>query len=247
MKIFTDASLNDAKKTAAFSCIVVSDDNQLIEQYGFAFYTKSVHFSELFAVRQAIQIALKKNLPEVNIYSDSAAVLDKLEDYVRCLSKTETALSHHDRKFLSRLDSERVPLQKRTLDEIIDMFEKNKDVKFNLIHVHGHQRCKKDMETEADYNAYWNDMADKLAEEVRQMGETANGDEEKLKTLNDGTEHPVKLVGNEPILLPNVNIISLAGLKQPQIDKKKESRVVRVAHQARRAQGGRGGRSRGRV
>ena len=248
MKIYTDASLNDAKKTAGFSCICVSDDNQLLGQYGFAFSTKSVHFSELFAVRYAVLIAQREKVEEVKIFSDSAAVLKKLEDYMRCLSKTSATLSQHDRKFLSKLESDRVPFQKRILDDIVDMFEKNKNIKFNLFHVHGHQRPKGRLETEEDYNAYWNDYADKLADEIRQMGEIANGEDGKLLLLNDGTEHPVKLIGDKPISFENVNIISLAGMKEPQLNKKKENRIIRIACQARRTQGGFGSRGgRGRV
>ena len=241
MKIYTDASLNDSKKTAGFSCVCVSDDNQLLGQYGFAFSTKSVHFSELFAVRYAVLIAQREKVEEVKIFSDSAAVLKKLEDYMRCLSKTNSTLSQHDRKFLSKLESDRVPFQKRILDDIVDVFERNKSIKFNLFHVHGHQRTKGRLETEEDYNAHWNVYADKLADEIRQMGEIANGADGKLQLLNDGTEHPVKLVGDRPILFENVNIISPSGFKEVQTNKKKEACIVRV-HQARRTQGGHGGR-----
>ena len=192
MKIFTDASLNDAKKTAGFSCICITDDNQLIKQHGFSFTTKSVHFTELFAVRCAVQMAIEEKVQEVGIFSDSSAVLKKIEGYMHCLSKTQSTLSQRDRKFLSRLESERVPLQKRILDDIIDMFEKNKNIQFTLRHVYGHQKQKKKPETEEEWNSYWNDAADKFADDVRQYTKYSLLNGENLEFLSKGSEHPVK-------------------------------------------------------
>lgn len=248
MKIFTDASLNDAKKTAGFSCICVDDNNQSVKQGGFSFITRSVHFTELFAVRCAVQLAVEEKYDDVKIFSDSSAVLKKLQDYIQCLSKTTSTLSQRDRRFLSKLESERVPFQKRILDDIVDVFEKNKNIKFTFFHVHGHQRPKEPLITEEDFNAFWNCEADKVADEIRLYGECGILDAGRLDFLNDGKAHPVKLVGDKPMLFANVNIFPFAGIKEPQVSKKKEDHTMRVAHHARRnqccggVQGGRGSR-----
>ena len=161
-------------------------------------------------------------------------------------------------KFFAKLGSKHGPYLKKALDEMVNTFEKNPSVKFEFFHVRGHQKVKqfKDLKTEEDYNAYWNDRADKLVDEVRQMGEIANGiiyvalkAGDKISEPNETLGKDIKELNNfvnknqvEPNLserivsqahsLTNVNVRYYLEPKLVEKKIKPETRVVRITHQA---------------
>ena len=182
MKIFTDASSDNG--TLGAGCVLVSDDNRLLGSFGSSFFTGSVNFAELYAVYTAIRyvakIAGENELNEVRIFSDSESILRRIKSYVNCLSKTQQTLSHKDKKFLNKLETNCSPFQKRVLSEIMDLFEQNKDINFSLIRVQGHQKPKNNPRTEEEYNGHWNIYADRFANRVRLVGEERlSGEAEK--------------------------------------------------------------------
>lgn len=174
MQIFADASLNDDKKIAGVGCVCVSSENENVTEQSSFFSASSIHIAELFALGYAVHFGLLSGKKSVRIVSDSAAALNKLHQYMECVTAKER-LNKKQHIFMAKL--EKSSIQKDILNRMVNAFM-HSDIHFSFGYTHGHQKG-----AAFGTDGYWNEKADGAAAVGRIYGEHAKekGFERKIE------------------------------------------------------------------
>ncbi len=165
MDIFTDASLNDNKKISGVGCVFVDTQKGVVTERSSFFSNNSIHIAELCALMFAVQAVGKSDLSDVRIVSDSTSALNKLHYYISCKKTKPYKLNKEQLRFLHNLN--RSDIQSVLLDEMFKVFVSS-SVRFTFAYVPGHQK-----HPPVNSDCYWNDRADKAAQNGRLLGEVS--------------------------------------------------------------------------